>query len=111
MIIDSQITAKIKRALADYITTKIDDNSTKSEASVNVTSIIDILPTDTVNKPNNANDETCDAIVAETILKEIITKYFMEWIQSIRFFNDDILQPITSIKIFHCIILLCFQYF
>jgi hypothetical protein len=48
---------------------EINDSSKKSKASVNFASIIDSLPSDTVNEQNNVNDEIYDAIVPETMLK------------------------------------------
>ena len=34
----------------------------KKEAPINITTIIDGLPTGTVNGPNNTNDEMCDQL-------------------------------------------------
>ena len=68
MVIGSEITDKIKRALVDNITMEINDNFKKSKASVKIASIIDSLPSDTVNEDNNTNDEMYDASVAETML-------------------------------------------
>ena len=66
VIIDSEITAKIKRALVDNINMEINDNSKKRKALMNIDGIIDSLPSDTVNEDKNTNDEMYDANVAET---------------------------------------------
>jgi len=65
-VINSEIEGKIKRTLADNVIRDVNENSTKSEASVNVTNIIDSLPTDRVNESNNNNDEKFHAIVPES---------------------------------------------
>ena len=44
-------------------------NRWKSKAYVNIIATIDDIPTDIVNEPNNANDEMCYFVVAETTLK------------------------------------------
>jgi hypothetical protein len=71
VIIDNEIARKTKRSLADNITMEINDNSKKSKASVNFVSIINSLPSDTVNEHYNTNNEMYDAIVAETMLKVV----------------------------------------
>ena len=63
--------ANEKRALSDNNTKEINDNSVESKASVDVTSIIDSLPADTINEQNNTNDEMCNEIVTETILRVV----------------------------------------
>jgi hypothetical protein len=50
---------------------EINDNSKKSKALVNFVSIINSLPSDTVNEHYNTNNEMYDAIVAETMLKVV----------------------------------------
>ena len=69
VVLDSGNTGKIKRALAENNTIDINDNSKKSKASVNLASIIDSLPSDRVNEPNNTNDKMYDAVIPVTMLK------------------------------------------
>ena len=67
VVIDNEITSKIKMAhkiLMEHIKVLL-----KNKASSNVITIIDSLPTDTVSKPNNTNDEICDKFLAEFMLK------------------------------------------
>jgi len=97
MVIDSEIKSRIKRALADNITTRYKDESMKKVHMIIITTI-DHIPTDIVNEPNNTNNEMYEANVAETTLKlvydsqmervpcqEIVITFFMEWIQSTHF--------------------------
>jgi len=51
VVIDREITGRIKRALADNITKEYKDELIKNKPPANVTSNIDSLPTDTFNEP------------------------------------------------------------
>jgi len=87
----------------------------KNKAHVIIISVIAFIPSDIINEPKNTNDKTCDAIVAEPMLKlvksqnrisvisrEKETYYFIGWIQSIQFcFFDHILYVVIKIKIFY----------
>jgi hypothetical protein len=57
LVIDNETTSKIKRALADTISNDYKDVLMRNKAAANVASIIDYLPINIVNKPNNTNDE------------------------------------------------------
>ena len=56
-------------ALGDNITTGYKDEQMKYKAHVSIISTIDFKPTYIFKETNNTNDEMCDVILAETMLK------------------------------------------
>ena len=83
--------SKSNRVLVNTITKEYIDVLMKNNAPTSITTIINGLPTDTVNELNNFNDEMCVKVVARSMLKltydpkiektmstEILMKYFME---------------------------------